>query len=229
MDIEDQIYRKYKVEIEFRDKILGGIPKDPEIIKGWLTARAKKTRTAQEIKELAEKIAQEVKSKSDEEEYSKEEEKTWTTFKSDKIGIYLEERQIKALLREAASTLRLTAIAGLRDLINHGVFTHPDKIHFCNKNGFIRKPDAYIEDVGHVMGPRGPRSILKRADYLEKPKISFELWVARSLHTKREDPLTKDRLYKMLILGQNIGLGANRSQGYGKFNLIKFEEILPKK
>lgn len=230
----DGIFNRYEVKLQVTDLLLGGLPKDPELIKGFLEGRAKKARTPEEKEQLTKKIAKEIKQKENGEiDYVKEEEKSWTTFKSDETGLYIEERQIKALLREAMSTQRLSSIPGFRDQINHGVFTNPDKIHLKRENNgkpeVIKKPDKHVEDIGHGMSARGPRSFIKRSDAVEGPAIKFELLVAKSQHPSKEIPINTKRLKDMFLLGQSIGLGANRSQGYGKFNLLKFEEIKSKK
>jgi len=69
-----------------------------------------------------------------------------------------------------------------------------------------------------VMTMRGPRSALKRCDYVKQATANFEIWVAAPA-------IAKGDLEKMLKLGQEIGLGASRSQGYGKFTLEKFRPI----
>jgi len=82
----------------------------------------------------------------------------------------------------------------------------------------VKDPDGCIESAIHVMTPRGPRSALKRCDYVQQATASFEIWVAGATVT------TKD-LKELLMLGQEVGLGASRSQGYGKFTLEEFKPI----
>lgn len=219
---ERSIYDVYQVKLKFRDKLLGGLPKSPKVIKNWLEARTK--RTGPEIEGLAQEIAGEISR----EEATAREERIWTGFKSfeNEKGLYLEERQIKALLREAGSVLGYTSIIGFRDTINHGVFVDPDKIHL----GKV-KPDGVEESIiGRALGPRGPRSFLRKSDYVEKAEIEFKLLVTRSLSPspRREISITKERLKNMWELAQNIGLGASRSQGYGKFQLLEFKPVKEK-
>jgi len=80
----------------------------------------------------------------------------------------------------------------------------------------VKKPDGHVESAIHVMTPRGPRSALKRCDYVQQAHATFEIWVAGEAVTKKD-------LEQLLTLGQEIGLGASRSQGYGKFTLERFE------
>jgi len=230
-----EIYDRYTVEIAFRDKIYGGIPKDPSVMINWLVSRAKMTK--EEAKEKAAKIAEEVKS--DPEAL----EKGVTTFKRDIDGLYIEERQVKAMLREAAQTTGLLSKYGMRDLIAHAMFTRPDKtgkIHLLRDGKKIVEEDGFEERALHVMTPRGPRDALKRGMYVEKPHVSFTLLVTKPVFkpkpkTEQEDPKPKkpvspqaieeETLHTLFQVAQEIGLGADRSQGEGKFDLIRFEAI----
>jgi len=81
------VFRKYRVQIRFRDRILGGIPKAKELLIPWLKGRGVPLRAAEE---LAEEIEPEVKAVSKEEL----EMAAWTTFKRDERGVYIEERQV---------------------------------------------------------------------------------------------------------------------------------------
>jgi len=199
------------VRIRFRDRVLGGIPKAKELLVPWLKSRGIPSDAA---KELAEEIEEEVEAVSAEDI----ETAAWTTFKRDKEGIYLEERQVKALLKEAAFVLGLTKKARFRDSISHGLFVKPEQIHLRREGEFVKQPDGSIESAIHVMTRRGPRSALKRCDYVEKGEAEFEVWVAAPVVTGKD-------LERLFTLGQEIGLGASRSQGYGKFTLVKFQPI----
>jgi len=208
------MYKRYQVELRFRDKILGGIPVAKELIEPWLRARGMEEKA---IKEVAEDVAEAVGAVP-----AAEVERAWTTFKRDDKGIYIEERQIKALLREAAFVLRLTQKRGLRDTIAHGVFTEPDRIYLTRDGQQITAPDGVIEGPIHVMTAQGPRSSLKRQDYIEKAEAQFTLMVAGP--STGEQTISVRDLAEMWIHAQDIGLGASRSQGYGKFS-VHVEEV----
>jgi len=203
------LFRKFSVEIQFREKILGGIPKKKELIEPWLKSRGVPREAA---KEMAEEIAEEVETVEDIVAGA------WTGFKSDEKGVYIEERQIKALLKEAAFVLELTKKARFKDSIAHGLFVKPERIHFYRGQTWLQKPDGHDETAIHVMTRRGPRTALKRSDFIEKAKCRFEIWVAGPA-------INEEDLRRLFTLGQEIGLGASRSQGYGKFDLLKFESI----
>ncbi len=37
---EKSIWKKYDVELQFRDKLVGGVPKNPDVVKSWIDSRA---------------------------------------------------------------------------------------------------------------------------------------------------------------------------------------------
>lgn len=208
---EEKLFRKFDVKIQIRDKILGGIPKNPKVIADWIAGS--KGLTKEEKKEMAKKVAEEV-------DADTQAEKMWNTFKRDDKGIYIEERQVKAMLKECATTLRMTKKVGFRDGIAHGTFIKPERIylHHDGIEGRKHNPDGFLESTIHVMTRQGPRDALKRNDYLEKAFLKFQIWCASPI-------ITKDEIERLLHLGQEDGLGASRSQGFGKFDLIEFEPV----
>ena len=40
LDEQSQLFARYAAQITLRDKLLGGVPKDPKLIEGWLRAKA---------------------------------------------------------------------------------------------------------------------------------------------------------------------------------------------
>jgi len=174
MSEKKEIYDRYTVEIGFREKIYGGIPKENGV----------------------------------------------TTFKSDAKGFYIEERLIRAMLREAAQTTGLLSKYGMRDLLAHGMFTGPDKIHLLRGN------DNIIEEDGTTVACGAGTEIteedaLKRHMYVERPRISFTMFVTKV----SPQAIDEEVLHTLFQVAQEIGLGADRSQGEGKFDLTKFERL----
>ncbi len=83
------------------------------------------------------------------------------------------------------------------------------------------EPDGVDTNVSHTTGPKGPQASIKRNEYLNRPVITAEIWIARAVADKIPDESFAD----MLIHAQEHGIGANRSQGIGKFDVVSVEEI----
>lgn len=226
MTEEMKLWKIYEVELRVLRRLYGGLPKNPDIIQGFL--KGKGVPEDDESKRLAEKIKKEVGTT--EEELEEAEERMWTTFKRDERGLFIETRQIKAMLKEAVGETEMykqPGLMGLKSRVGGSVFpkgqggedlTRLYLYRGSEMDKIVHKPDGFEETVGHVRGPQGPRSILKRKDYVTAPWIMFELKVAN----KRVKKKVLDDLFEV---GEEIGLGADRSQEHGKFKLVKFEEI----
>jgi hypothetical protein len=70
--------------------------------------------------------------------------------------------------------------------------------------------------VGHHNGPTGPQSTLGYHEYVLQPDLEFSLLVLR-------DVITPAQWVDLWMLAEQIGLGAVRSQGYGRFQLVAWE------
>jgi hypothetical protein len=79
-----------------------------------------------------------------------------------------------------------------------------------------KEPDGTDERVVHVMTAMGPRSSFKKYDYYDAPEISFTLKVLN------DGVVTEHHLRTILEYAQDNGLGADRSQGFGQFDLMEF-------
>ncbi len=104
------------------------------------------------------------------------------------------------MLKEASSILKVR----FKATIAKGVFVKPEKL-------LLPKEIFTMERVIHVSVPTGKRSALKKSDYVVKPKITFKLWVSAK-------DITFNDLNKLFEAGGEIGLGADRTLGYGKFD-----------
>jgi len=147
---------------------------------------------------------------------------SWNTFEVDKEGLFIEERNVKAMLRESGMMTTVGKRAGFADTIRNGVFTKPEKIHLKRDGAMIKKPDGHIDRIVLIKGRCKTRGALKRLDFIKQPQIAFELWVAAIT-------LSDEDVQGLFCLGQEIGLGACRTQGFGKFdaNIKPVPEIQP--
>jgi len=131
-------------------------------------------------------------------------------------GLYIEARQIKAGLKKAANVCKkaLNFPGYMRARLSERVFIAPNRI-LLGKS----KPDGTFVRFVHVVTQKGPRSAKKLCDYVEKPVISFCLFLL-------DDGVITERHLIALFdwLGQE-GIGAERSQGEGKFLLKKLKAV----
>lgn len=237
------MYTKYHVTIQFNERIIGGIPKtsDKKLIDDWLKGQG--VTDAKARAEIADQTAEEM-AEQEEQEIEAQTTKAWSGFKFRDGVPVIEERQIKAMLKEVASNAGFTTTfrrPSLRQLLQHAVFTDPQYIPLLGKPVEIQESTGFTERVVHTW--RG--SAIKRADFVEGPVIDFVIEVfsnnelVRSRWDDRKETIMRnhgiprargmtffDTLLKTLfIMGEKVGLGAWRTQGEGKFKVVEFERL----
>ncbi len=219
------LFSTYHVALQFRGKLLGGIPNDPKIIEGWLRAKAGIT-DQEEIRNAMLRtlvdLGAEVSPSMSYEELVKASEsvaamKQTSGFKRDENGLYIEGRQVKAGIKESVNILFAgerwgVTKKGPKNFTAERVFVNPERI-YLGRN----EPDGIEMSMVHLNGPQGPRSSLNYSEYVQEVTISFDV-----LSTKDE---VKEEQWPSIWLhfGEN-GLGATRSQSYGRFDVIKWEK-----
>lgn len=233
---EAKVFTTYDVELTFTDKLLGGIPKDTKMISSWLKAHAGveseeilRRRLIDTVRDLGhdpadlegisdwdaleaavESIAGETKTQG---------------FKQNGSGLYIEDRGIKAMLKESASivipstqffskdtgkplaTQDTKKGKGLRSLIAEWVYVTPREVLLDRD-----VPDEI--EMRTIHSPRG--SSLGYFEAVVRPILRFKVKVLHDLI----QPKTWAELW---IHAQSNGLGASRSQGYGIFKVTKWE------
>ena len=113
------------------------------------------------------------------------------------------------------------ALMGSRTKLAEGVF-----VVSCDPNdpGWVylgEEPSGIETGVAHTTGPKGPQASIKRNEYVEGAEIEFQLWIAKAV----QDTIPDETLVHTMIHAKLHGLGANRSQGKGIFQVIDGFEI----
>ncbi len=232
MPINIDLWKRYAVTLSIRNKVTGGIPTNPDLIKGWLQANMPLVAEEEKAK-LAEKTLAELPAAVEDKA-----EAMWNTFKEDADGIYFEGRNVKSMFKECANILREKLIASekagkapdakekksrftnLKSRLAERLFVEDDKIRFVRDGKPLLEVDGDEERAIHVMTAQGPRTALKRCDFVNGPvELSFTIRVM-------DDGVVDEDLVRVLLdfAGWN-GLGAERSQGSGLFEVSSLKAI----
>ena len=137
-------------------------------------------------------------------------------------GLYIETRQVKAMLKQSASLLRITTQKiGSKQILAEGMEVKglpptPERLYLG-----CEQPDGHNEGPIHVKTAQGPRTSIKRVDYVERAELRFEIWVLKTAAQEKRH-IGKADLERILTHAQENGLGADRSQTRGKFDVVKF-------
>jgi len=215
---EENMWKKYEVELRFTTPFASSTPKNPKDIEAMLIARApsepelKKRMEAGEqitsIPDLAEEVAEEV-------EASEQVERGYATFKRDDKGLYYEARCVRAHIKDCANILQgFEGIKALKSKVANRVYVGPAKIYLDKQ-----APDGNEMRIVHAMTPKGPRSSLKTIDYVDRPILRFTLKVLD------DGVIDEEILNAIFEYGGEHGMGQERSQDWGKYELVKLEEV----
>lgn len=193
----------YKLEMRLTGRLMAGVPKHPDIIKSWLEARAPTYAPPDAIPllELAEQVAEQM------EAVATQENKIWCGFKSDEHGLYVDGYHVKAHLKDCANILQgHLGIRALKAKIANHVYVLEERCYLGKD-----EPDGYWEHPVHIMTMQGPRSALKRNDYVEAPVLKVQLQVLD------DKVITQKLLESILDYGSVHGFGAERGLGNGRY------------
>lgn len=234
-DKGDEIFQTTRVTIEFKDRIVGGNPKDPKLVEGWIRARMG-VEDEQEIASVAARHMAEMGLDGADEataavleaasESMAGELKT-QGFKRDENGNpYLESRQIKAGIKESVNVLFAgerwgRTKKGPKSYTAERVFVSPDRLPL----GTFDQVKIDLS-IGHISGPKGPQSTIGYFEYVENTSLQFEVKELRAQHTPNGEPaLSPEQWGSVWAHLEWNGFGAMRSQGYGQFHVVEFEVI----
>ena len=152
-------------------------------------------------------------------------------------GLWLPTNNIKAGLKENWGVLGLRKKeTGSRGALAEGVFVCAQRSDSIGRNwelegmggldwiylGPAVPPPKIYTGVAHTTDRMGkPCSSIKRHEYVEKVTVRFEIKMARAIEAK----LSSEGLARTMNHFAEHGLGACRSGGYGKFDIVEMEDI----
>jgi hypothetical protein len=219
------VFDKYKQEMyphRFAGQIhvgviAGGIPTDPKVAEGWL-----KTKLGVDKDEL---IRQQVAETMVERGITADEaaevvntNKHLNGFKRDENGLYYEGRQLKAALKEAASVAvaagKLTARGwgktnkGLLSYLAEHVFVVEDRLHLG-----VAEPTGIAQRFVHTFRGSG----IQYEEYVEDAKVDFTVISDHDFSAKEWAAIW--------TCGEQQGIGASRSQGYGRYEVTRWDRL----
>jgi len=226
---EAEMYVRYAVDIQFTDKIMGGVPQKPDLVAGWIRSKmgvTDDTELASIVRQTLLDLGVETPENATLDEIVAASEKIGlerhgNTFKRDHNGCYIETRQIKSGLKEAVNVLYAgerwgRTKKGPKNAAAEWVFIDGQKMHLGRD-----VPDGTWTQHGVVSGPSGSRSTLTQYDYCEQPSATFTI---KSIIDPADgkERITPDQWVKVLTYLQSSGLGALRSQSHGQFKVVGF-------
>lgn len=229
---DTRLFTRYRVRLTFVEWVMGGVPKDPELIERWIRLRimggdeevtfmlwrtlqdmgvdVPQSASPEEIIQAAKAIVGAIKQ--------------GNTFHRFKGELCLKDYHVKAMLKECTNIVYPyqrtdgkgrwgVTRRGARNVLAERIFVETPYISLGRT-----EPDGVHTQIGHVDTPKGRRATLNYVDYCVQPTIEFVL-------KSSEDLVTEEQLETILMQAEEIGLGAMRSMSYGRFKVTGFEKV----
>lgn len=214
-------WNTYNATIRCTDRLVGGIPVVPDdadradAYESWARGQGIEDPAARH--ELSERLAEDTDMPVAVEDVAG----LMTGFRRDDDGLYIEARQVKAMLRESAQRLGLIQKKrGARQVLQHDLHVSAtdggQKIHLD-----AAEPDGTDQRPISVVTRQGPRTAIKRFEYLNQPVIHCRVRVLAG--GVGDGLIGEDELRDLFEFGGSLGIGADRSQAAGIFELVSLE------
>ena len=200
--------------------LVGGIPSDEKTAEGWI-----RTKLALKDDLIRQAVAEVMAEREIDAEAAAQvvaETKTLNGFKRSDGQLYIEGRQLKAALKAAAviamSVKKLDrrwgeTKKGVEGFVAEHIGVIEDKLHISNGDGIVTEPTGVQRRFVHTH--RG--SAIQYEEYVQDAHVSF---------TIESDYAFSDEEWAMVWLtAERQGIGASKSQGYGRFVVVRWESI----
>lgn len=196
--------------------IVGGTPTDPKVAESWL-----KTKLADKDDLIREQVAEVMLERGVTAEEAAELvniAKHLNGFKRDEHGLYIEGRQLKAAIKEAACVAVAAEKLPARGWgkTNKGI------------KSFVAEHICVVEDR-LPLGVAEPTGVLQRfiatfrgtgiqyEEYVEDAKIGFSVL--------SDFDFTEEQWAMLWLTGEQQGIGASRSQGFGRYTVVAWDKV----
>lgn len=210
------------VTLQFSDQVRGGTPSDNKKAEGWL--RSKLTDNDSELPALVAKTMLERGITAEQAIEESAALKMTNGFKRFNSELCLEGRHVKAMLKEAC-VVALSA----NKIENRGWGATKKSLRpFLSEHLHVNelwlplkvegKPVTEASGIATKFVHTFQGDSISLEEYVEQPSIDFTL--------KTDWPFTRHNYAMILLTGGEQGLGASRSQGYGRFTVTKFTQTL---
>ena len=225
-----KIWNQYRISLQFEGEFGGQIPRSESEIKTMLEHRmpTRKPEGAVPIDELALEVASQVDVQDeDDEEYLP----GWSTFKRNQKGALMYEgRCVRGHLKDCALQVKefFPEIKNFRSKVVNRLYVNDTLIPIKDENGntLVDIEDTEVRFI-QVMTRQGPRSAIKYIDYVTNPAFDVTIKLLNDTRNPKttRDIITIDHISAILEYGSVHGMGAERSQGWGRYTVTDITEL----
>lgn len=229
------MWNKCTLTMDFTTRLCGGSPRDAKLLERHVERR---TATDAEFKKLQAEVTandrpplRTVSEVVDErvdtidvvpDGTTEEMEQRWVGFSKDELGLFVPGGNVRAHLKDCAGVLTkamklghidgLVAMANFAHHLKNAVYVREDRVHIRDKEGKrVMEASGYRDMTLSPMTAQGPRTCLKRVDYVEDARIVCTVLMMEYSQVKIA------HLRKCLEYGEQHGFGQDRSLQFGRY------------
>ena len=216
----------YKFNVQLRlATIAGGVPSDKKVAEGWIKSKVGLDKDEEIQRMVAEAMVERgITQEEAVEEVSRS--RNLNGFKRDEHGLYIEGRQIKAMLKEDISIAASVEKLPIRGWGKTSKWVY----------GFFAEHVFVPETTVHLMVPQTGEHVQEASEVIQRfvktkmgatgiqyEEVCYDVEINFTVVTDYE---FKDHDWAMIwTTGEQNGLGASRSQGYGRFEVTRWEPV----
>jgi len=219
---KEAIWKIYKLGFQIDGLFGGQLPRSETEIRAMLEHRmpTKKPEDAIPVEELVDKVVSQVDVQDeDDDDYIP----SWSTFKHNVTNtLVYEGRSVRGHLKDCALQVQNfhKDVKNFRSKVVNRLYVMDDLIPLYREDGEPYKEvvDTEVRYI-QVMTRQGPRSAIKHIDYVMNPY--FEV----TIKLLNDGIINMSHIESILEYGSVHGMGAERSQGWGRYEIKQFVEV----
>lgn len=232
-------WKNYRMRMTFTTPLCGGVPRNDKLVREWAERRAatpaayaklkKEPPGPEETAKQPKNIGAVMDEKSETvdtlpEGTDAQMEKVWVGFSRDKNGLFIRGANVRAHLKDCAGVIgqemkaEKDPLTNFRSKVISRLYVKEDRLYPTDKKGQIFKEASGNRDAAlTVMTPMGPRTCLKRVDFLEDAVIDLTLQIMIG------NIIKEDHIVDCLDYGLVHGFNQDRSLQFGRYNYELFD------
>jgi len=132
------------------------------------------------------------------------------------------------MMKECANILKKRLnLTAAKARVAERFFVEEPEIYLMRDGSYVTEPDGQLVGAIHVTTRQGPRTAIKKQDYVANADLTFTVKALNEpMETKDKKKIHPEDMLKIILdYGQDIGLGKDRSQGGGTFQVTTIAAI----
>lgn len=228
------MWEQMKLTMEFTTPLCGGVTRNDDLVEKWVELRAatdakhramgndgigpdvRKPATLTEVAEERLATTDTVPEGTDEAMS-----KVWVGFSKDDTGLFVRGGSLRAHLKDCAQVLApdvkrgkidgIDAITNFKAKVTDRLYVAEDRIHLQQNGATVREATDHRDATMQVMTMQGPRTCLKRVDFV------FPCSIKATIQILPTQGINRDVIEKLLEYGCVHGFNQDRSLQFGRY------------